>query len=50
MLKQENERYIEDNILLKAENDRLVKLIYEKEKADQIRHHADLDIKDKKIK
>ncbi|CDW82716.1 UNKNOWN [Stylonychia lemnae] len=50
MLKQENERYVEDNILLKAENDRLVKLIYDKEKADQQKYYSELDIKDKKIK
>ena len=32
ILKQEIGRFKEDNLLLKAENDRLIKLLYDKEK------------------
>lgn len=49
-LKQENQRLIEDNTLLKAENDRLVRMLYDKEREQQDKYFGDLDIKEKRIK
>ena len=47
---QENIRLKEDNILLKAENDRLVKLLYDKEKDSHLRYQDEIDVKDRKMK
>eukprot|EP00347_Sterkiella_histriomuscorum_P003709 403363246 len=49
-LKQTNQGLQEDNILLKAENTRLVKLLYEKEKTQQEENQLQIDVKDRKIK
>ena len=47
---QEIIRLKEDGILLKTENDRLLKLLYDKEKNSQIQYNQELDLKDRKIK
>jgi hypothetical protein len=40
----------EDNQLLKQENDRLVKMLYEKELQNQEAMRGQIDVKDKKIR
>ena len=40
----------EDNTLLKTENDKLFKMLYEKEQANQENMRGQIDVKDKKIR
>ena len=50
ILSQECNAFKEENQLLKDENDRLVKMLYEKELQNQEAMRGQIDVKDKKIR
>ena len=50
LMSQECNALKEDNQLLRQENDRLVKMLYEKEIQNQENIRGQIDIKDKKIR
>ena len=50
ILSQECDAFKQENQLLKDENDRLVKMIYEKELQNQEAMRGQIDVKDKKIR
>jgi hypothetical protein len=50
ILSQECDAFKQENQLLKDENDRLVKMLYEKELQNQEAMRGQIDVKDKKIR